>query len=92
MRQNFLDFGIVALNFVFVVVRRGYLNVLKCPQIQTQIRKLNFKLPEKVQTVKLGQCQLESMSVVSRLYYCKYNLFLVLPGFPGKLGLCNSSC
>ena len=39
---------------------------LKCPQtqsqIQTQIRKLNFKPPEKVQTVKLGQYQLESMS------------------------------
>ena len=66
MRQKLPRFGIVALNFVFAVVRRGYLNVLECPQtqIQTQIRKLNFKLPEKVQTVKLGQYHLSSQQTV----------------------------
>ena len=39
-------------------------SLLKCPQtqVQTQIRKLNFTPPEKLQTVKLGQYQLKSMS------------------------------
>ena len=61
---NFRSFTETAIKYCFVL--------LKCPQtqiqtriqiqIQTQIRKPKFKPPEKVQTVKLGQCQLESMS------------------------------
>ena len=33
-----------------------------------------------------------NVRMVSRLYFCKYNLFLALPGFPGKLRLCNNCC
>ena len=33
-----------------------------------------------------------NVRMVSRLYFCRYILFLALPGFPGKLRLCNNSC
>ena len=38
--------------------------------------------------VKLGQ----NKPGMIKPYSCKENLFLAVPGFPGKLDLCNNSC
>ena len=44
--------------------------------------------PEKVLIVELGQNRPETI----KSYTCKENLFLALPGFPGKLRFSNDGC